>query len=25
VRDLIAERYTKGGPQTTLERGEPLS
>jgi hypothetical protein len=25
VRDLIAERYTLGGPQTTLEHGEPLS
>lgn len=25
VRDLIAERYTLGGPQSTLERGEPLS
>jgi hypothetical protein len=25
VRELIAERYTKGGPQTTLEHGERLS
>jgi hypothetical protein len=25
VRDLIAERYTKGGPQKTMESGEPLS
>lgn len=25
VRDLIAERYTVGGPQTTLEAGEHLS
>lgn len=25
VRELIAARYTKGGPQTTLEHGERLS
>ena len=25
VRELIAERYTKGGPQHTLEHGERLS